>query len=85
MTLTLSVIRRRCAFMLCCTVALDVLGAISQPTAVRTVETGTVLGRVANADTGSCFERIFDAYGRENNLQAQGNGTVFHAGLRMRF
>ncbi|MBI5692210.1 MAG: TonB-dependent receptor [Verrucomicrobia bacterium] len=31
------------------------------------------------------FERIFAAYGREHQLQAQGNGTVFHAGLRMRF
>jgi TonB-dependent receptor len=31
------------------------------------------------------FERAFDAFGRENKFQAQGNGTVFHAGLRMRF
>ena len=30
------------------------------------------------------FEQVFDAFGRENKLQAQGNGTVFHAGLRLR-
>ena len=31
------------------------------------------------------FERIFDAYGRENKFQAQGNGTVYHAGVKARF
>jgi outer membrane receptor protein involved in Fe transport len=31
------------------------------------------------------FERIFDAYGRENRFSAQGHGTIYHAGMRYRF
>ncbi len=31
------------------------------------------------------FERVFDAYGRENTFQAQANGRVFHAGVKARF
>jgi iron complex outermembrane recepter protein len=31
------------------------------------------------------FERVFDAFGRENAFSAQGNGMVFHAGVKMRF
>jgi iron complex outermembrane receptor protein len=31
------------------------------------------------------FERTYEAFGRENNFSAQGNGTVYHAGVKYRF
>ncbi len=40
---------------------------------------------VYNLTNEWAFQRIFDAYGRENKFQAQANGTVYHAGVKMRF
>ena len=53
MTSFLSEIRRRCALLFCCTLALGVPGAAGQLAADSAVATGTVIGRVANAGTGS--------------------------------